>query len=61
MPKVNPAAVRQSAHLGFGGTLAGSALQVAAVRAVLEQVLTDAAFAHMIGVAERPGGAHATP
>ena len=40
VPKVNPATVRQSAHLGFGGTLAGSALQVAAVRAVLERVLT---------------------
>ena len=51
VPKVNPAAVRQSAHLGFGGTLAGSALQVAAVRAVLEQVLTEAAFEHMIAVA----------
>jgi glutamate-1-semialdehyde 2,1-aminomutase len=47
VPKVNPATVRQSAHLGFGGTLAGSALQVAAVRAVLEQVLTPEAFAHM--------------
>jgi len=47
VPKVNPATVRQSAHLGFGGTLAGSALQVAAVRAVLDQVLTPEAFAHM--------------
>ena len=52
VPKVNPAAVRQSAHLGGGGPLAGSALQVAAVRAVLGQVLTEAAFAQMIGVAE---------
>ena len=52
VPKVNPAALRQSAHLGFGGTLAGSALQVAAVRAVLEQVLTADAFDRMIGVAE---------
>jgi glutamate-1-semialdehyde 2,1-aminomutase len=48
VPKVNPVAVRQSSHLGFGGTLAGSALQVAAVRAVLEHVLTPAAFEHMI-------------
>lgn len=52
VPKVNPTAVRQSAHLGFGGTLAGSALQVAAVRAVLEHVLTADAFDRMIGVAE---------
>lgn len=52
VPKVNPALIRQSSHLGFGGTLAGSALQVAAVRVVLEQVLTAAAFAHMLGLAE---------
>ncbi len=43
--------VRQSSHLGFGGTLAGSALQVAAVKAVLAQVLTPESFAHMIGLA----------
>ena len=60
VPKVNPAVVKQSAHLGFGGTLAGSALQVAAVRAVLERVLTDAAFASMLRLAERlAGGARA--
>jgi glutamate-1-semialdehyde 2,1-aminomutase len=52
VPKVDPTKVRQSAHLGFGGTLAGSALQVAAVRAVLAEVLTPAAFAHMVGLAE---------
>jgi glutamate-1-semialdehyde 2,1-aminomutase len=51
VPKVNPVQVRQSSHLGFGGTLAGSALQVAAVRAVLEQVLTPAAFERMIALA----------
>lgn len=51
VPKVNPAEVRQSAHLGFGGTLAGSALQVAAVRAVLSEVLTEPAFAHMTRLA----------
>jgi glutamate-1-semialdehyde 2,1-aminomutase len=43
--------VRQSSHLGFGGTLAGSALQVAAVRAVLAEVLTSANFARMIALA----------
>ena len=32
---------------GVGGTLAGNALSVAAIRATLEQVLTDAAFAAM--------------
>ena len=51
VPKVNPTAVRQSAHLGFGGTLAGSALQVAAVRAVLSEVLTPEAFARMVALA----------
>ena len=36
---------------GVGGTLAGNALSVAAMRATLEQVLTDEAFAHMIDAA----------
>jgi glutamate-1-semialdehyde 2,1-aminomutase len=53
VPKVNPALVKQSAHLGFGGTLAGSAVQVAAVRAVLDHVLTESAFASMLSLAER--------
>ena len=47
--------VRQSSHLGFGGTLAGSALQVAAVRAVLSQILTAASFVHMIALADQLG------
>ena len=51
VPKVNPALIRQSTHLGFGGTLAGSALQVAAVRAVLQQVLIAPAFDHMFAMA----------
>jgi glutamate-1-semialdehyde aminotransferase len=38
---------------GVGGTLAGNPLQLAAVRATLEQVLTDDAYAHMIAIAER--------
>ena len=38
---------------GIGGTLAGNALSLAATRATLEEVLTDGAFDHMIGVAER--------
>ena len=36
---------------GVGGTLAGNALSVAAMRATLEHVLTDTAFAHMVGLA----------
>ncbi len=38
---------RSSSHMGFGGTLAGSALQVAALRAVLAEVLTEEAFTRM--------------
>ncbi len=38
---------------GVGGTLAGNALSVAAVRATLENVLTEAAFGHMIELADR--------
>jgi glutamate-1-semialdehyde 2,1-aminomutase len=33
---------------GVGGTLAGNALSLAAMRATLENVLTDQAFEHMI-------------
>ncbi len=40
-------------HFGFGGTLAGSALQMAAIRATLEQVMTEETFVHMNGLAER--------
>jgi glutamate-1-semialdehyde 2,1-aminomutase len=36
---------------GVGGTLAGNPLSVAAMRATLEHVLTDQAFAHMIETA----------
>ena len=38
---------------GVGGTLAGNVLSLAAVRATLEHVLTDHAFAHMISLGER--------
>jgi len=38
---------------GVGGTLAGNALSVAAMRATLEHVLTPAAFEHMIGLGTR--------
>ena len=36
---------------GVGGTLAGNALSMAVARATLAEVLTDAAFAHMIELA----------
>lgn len=52
VPHVNPRE-RQSAHLGFGGTLAGSALTVATMRAALEEVLTPAAYESMIACASR--------
>jgi glutamate-1-semialdehyde 2,1-aminomutase len=38
---------------GIGGTLAGNALSVAAMRATLEHVLTSAAFQEMIPLAKR--------
>ena len=38
---------------GVGGTLAGNALSVAAMRATLEHVLTEAAFTSMIALATR--------
>jgi len=38
---------------GIGGTLAGNALSLAAMRATLEHVLTDSAFAHMEAMAVR--------
>jgi glutamate-1-semialdehyde 2,1-aminomutase len=38
---------------GVGGTLAGNALSLAAARATLSEVLTEAAFDHMIPLAER--------
>jgi len=41
---------------GVGGTLAGNALSAAAMRATLEQVLTEEAFAHTVPLAERFAG-----
>ena len=38
---------------GIGGTLAGNALSLAAIRTTLTEVLTDEAFARMIPLAER--------
>jgi len=50
LPPVSPW-VRQSAHAGFGGTLAGNALTVAAMRAVLGRVLTEDAYVRMLALA----------
>jgi glutamate-1-semialdehyde 2,1-aminomutase len=51
--RVHDAADRDHADVGgIGGTLAGNALSIAATRATLEHVLTPAAFAHMIALAE---------
>jgi glutamate-1-semialdehyde 2,1-aminomutase len=52
LPKLHPTQ-RQSAHAGFGGTLAGNALTVAVMRAVLSDVLTPAAFERMLRLAQR--------
>lgn len=52
LPPVPPS-VRQSAHAGMGGTLAGNALTVAVMRAVLTEVLTDDAFERMLALADR--------
>lgn len=46
LPRVSPWE-RQSAHAGFGGTLAGSALTLAAMRVVLDEVLTPGAYETM--------------
>ena len=40
-------------HFGFGGTLAGSALQIRAVRETLDKVMTRENYDHMISLAER--------
>ena len=51
IPHVNPRQ-RQSSHFGIGGTLAGNALTVAAMRAVLEDVLTPKNYESMIACAD---------
>ena len=40
-------------HFGFGGTLAGSALQIRAVSETLDKVMTAENYAHMFSLAER--------
>jgi glutamate-1-semialdehyde 2,1-aminomutase len=46
-------AAKPSGHSGIGTTLAGNPMAMAALRACLEQVMTPAAYAHMIAMAER--------
>lgn len=43
----------ESGHTGMGTTLSGSALAMAAMRANLEQVMTQAAYDHMLPLAKR--------
>jgi glutamate-1-semialdehyde 2,1-aminomutase len=50
---VGSIAVEDSDVGGIGGTLAGYALSLAAIRATLGEVLTNQAFARMIALAER--------
>lgn len=52
IPRANPRQ-RQSAHFGIGGTLAGSAVTVAAMRAALETALTPRNYELMIATAAR--------
>lgn len=49
-PLVNPI-IGQNASMGFGGTLAGSPLALAGIRAATEHMLTDTNFAHMTRLA----------
>lgn len=52
VPHANPRK-RQSAHMGIGGTLAGNALTLATMRAVMEEVLTPANYENMFDCAKR--------
>ena len=51
---ISDATIWEAADVGgVGGTLAGNALSLAAVRATLAEVLTEEAFEHMIALGER--------
>src|SRR5262249_11116434 len=52
-------AAKEPGHSGLGTTLSGSPLAMAAMRANLEQVMTAAAYEHMLGLSARL--AHALP
>jgi glutamate-1-semialdehyde 2,1-aminomutase len=49
-------AATPSGHSGMGTTLSANALSLAAMRAALEQVMTDEAYAHMDALAGRLAG-----
>ena len=46
-------ATKPEGHSGLGTTLSANALSLAAMRAVLSEVMTDAAYAHMEALAQR--------
>lgn len=46
-------AAKEPGHSGIGTTLSGSPLALAAMRVNLEQVMTEAAYAHMLALSER--------
>lgn len=46
-------AAKPAGHSGIGTTLAGNPLAMAALRACLEQVMTPAAYEHMVAMGER--------
>jgi len=46
-------AAKEPGHTGLGTTLSGSPLAMAAMRATLEEVMTEAAYAHMLGLSDR--------
>jgi glutamate-1-semialdehyde 2,1-aminomutase len=46
-------AAKEPGHSGLGTTLSGSPLALAAMRANLEQVMTEVAYAHMLALSER--------
>ena len=46
-------ATKPAGHSGLGTTLSANALSLAAMRAVLSEVMTDAAYAHMEALAQR--------
>ena len=52
-PPIAKGGERRFIHSGFGGTLVGNQLSLAAVRATLEHVMTDANYAHMTELAGR--------
>ncbi len=52
-PRVADGGERRFVHSGFGGTLVGNQLSLAAMRATLEQVMTPHNYAHMTALSTR--------